>query len=95
LRRSFIVFTFIGVAIEFDPRKDAANIAKHGVSLALAAELEIIAVIADERFAEPRFRAYGLIGGVHHCLAFALRDGNVRAISLRRAHMKEYRRHAS
>lgn len=82
------------MTIEFDPVKDAANIAKHGVSLALAEALDISVVVADDRFAEPRFRAYGLIHGETFCLAFTLREGNVRAISFRRAHRKEVRRHA-
>lgn len=82
------------MAIAFDPAKDASNIAKHGVSLARADDLDIRAVVIDDRFAEPRFRAYGQIDGETFCLAFTLRDGNVRAISLRRAHRKEVRRHA-
>ena len=81
------------MAIELDPIKDAANIAKHGVSLALAAELQVVARVYDDRYAEPRLRAYGLIDGETYCLAYAIRNGRVRAISLRRAHMKEYRRH--
>ena len=38
--------------IEFDPAKDAANLAKHGVSLALARELdwEAALVWVDDRF---------------------------------------------
>jgi uncharacterized DUF497 family protein len=43
--------------IEFDPAKDAANIAKHGVSLARAADLEVLVVVEDARFEEQRFRA--------------------------------------
>lgn len=82
--------------IEFDPAKDAANIAKHGVSLARAADLEIEAVVEDDRadYGETRVRAFGLIDGLPHCLVFTVRDGKVRAISLRRAHLKEYQRHA-
>lgn len=80
--------------IEFDPAKDAANIAKHGISLARAVDLEDIVVVEDGRFAEQRYRLYGLIDGVPHCLAAVFRNGSVRAISLRRAHGKEYRRHA-
>jgi hypothetical protein len=40
------------VPFEFDPAKDAANEAKHGVSLSLAAELdwESALVWVDERF---------------------------------------------
>ena len=82
--------------IEFDPDKDATNIEKHGVSLARAADLEILSVKQDERFdyGEMRFRAWGLIDGQTYCLAFTTRAGQVRAISLRRAHEKEMKRHA-
>lgn len=82
------------MAVEFDPAKDTANVAKHGVSLVRAAELEGLVVVPDGRFEEPRFRGYGLIDGVAFCLAFTLRGDVVRAISLRRAHAKEYRRYA-
>ena len=77
------------MAIEFDTAKDAANIAKHGVSLARAADLETAVVVGDDRFAERRFRAYGEIDGKLYCLAFTLRGENVRAISLRRARGEE------
>lgn len=80
--------------IEFDPAKDAANIEKHGISLERAADLELLAYVEDDRFAEPRFRLYGLIDGVAHCVAGTERDGKVRVISLRRAHAKEMKRHA-
>ena len=82
--------------IEFDPDKDAANIAKHGVSLARAVDLEMLAVKQDDRFdyGEMRFRAWGLIEGMAYCLAFTTRDGRVRTISLRRAHEREMKRHA-
>ena len=79
--------------IEFDPAKDAANIAKHGISLARAAELEVLAYVDDSRFAEPRFRLYGLIDGKAHCVAGTRRNGVFRVISLRRAHAKEMKRH--
>lgn len=81
--------------IEFDPAKDRANIAKHGVSLAAAKDFEIQAVVRDERrnYDEDRFNAFGLLHGRAYCLTFAVRAGRVRAISLRRARAKEYRRH--
>jgi uncharacterized DUF497 family protein len=44
--------------IEFDPNKDAVNIAQHGVSLARSVDLEMQAYVEDRRFAEPRFRLY-------------------------------------
>jgi uncharacterized protein len=81
--------------IDFDPAKDAANIAKHGVSLARAVDLDMLAVEPDTRFdyGEARFRAWGLIDGEAYCLAFTTRDDRVRAISLRRAHDKEIKRY--
>lgn len=76
------------MTIEFDPDKDAANIAKHGVSLSRAADLEILAFIEDDRneYGETRYRAWGLIEGEAYSLAFTYRGDRVRAISLRRAH---------
>lgn len=79
--------------IEFDPEKDAANIAKHGISLTRAAELEVNAYVADDRFAEPRFRLYGLIDGLAYCAAGTMRGEAIRVIGLRRAHDKEMRRY--
>jgi len=83
------------MAIEFDPAKDAINIAKHGMSLSRAAEMEILAYLRDDRneYGETRYRAWGLIDGEAHCLAFTYRNGRVRAISLRRAGDKEMKRY--
>jgi uncharacterized DUF497 family protein len=80
--------------LEFDPKKDAANVAKHGISLQRAGDLDVVIVVDDDRFDEPRHRAYGLIDGVPHCLAFTLRGDSVRVISLRRATRKEVERYA-
>ena len=82
--------------IEFDAEKDRANIAKHGISLARAVNLEILAFIEDDRsdYGETRYRAWGLIEGEAYCLAFTDRQGVLRAISLRRANRKEMDRHA-
>lgn len=56
---------------------------------------QILAFLVDGRseYGEVRYRAWGLIDGRAHCLAFTDRDGRIRAISLRRAHQKEMRRH--
>jgi uncharacterized DUF497 family protein len=79
--------------IEFDPAKDAINIEKHGISLDRAADLDQAVVVKDDRFAEPRFRIYGLIDGQSYCAAVTMRGPIVRIISLRRAHAKETKRH--
>ncbi|MDE1172792.1 MAG: BrnT family toxin [Parvibaculaceae bacterium] len=81
--------------IEFDPAKNEANLAKHGISLVRASDLDMLAVLPDGRFEdEERFRAWGLIDGAYYCLAFTVRGKKVRAISLRRAHKKEIARYA-
>ena len=82
--------------VEFDPAKDAANIAKHGVSLARAADVEIHAVLPDPRFTgEVRYQAFGLLDDIPHCLAFTMRGPTMRAISLRRARTKEFMRYTA
>ncbi|NGP18062.1 BrnT family toxin [Devosia aurantiaca] len=83
------------MAIEFDEEKDRTNIVKHQISLARAGELEILTVLEDNRFdyGEVRYRAWGLIDGETYCLVFTSRGGEVRAISLRRAHEKEMNRY--
>lgn len=79
--------------IEFDPAKDVANLAKHGVSLARAVDLIPLTFVEDDRFEEARYRIYGLIDDLPYCLAFTDRGEKVRVISLRRVHAKEMRRY--
>lgn len=79
--------------IEFDPAKDVVNRDKHGVSLSRFIDLERAVFIADDRYAEPRFRVYGLIDGEWYCAAITMRAGAFRVISLRRARSKEVKRH--
>ena len=45
---------------DFDPAKEAINLAKHGVSLARWIDLEVFAILGDNCFdyGEPRYRAY-------------------------------------
>lgn len=84
--------------ITFDAAKDEANIAKHGVSLATAADFEwdTAAIEKDARkaYGEDRYRAFGFIGVRLHCLVFVIRDQAIRAISLRRANHREVKRYA-
>lgn len=81
--------------IEYDPAKEEANRQKHGISLERARDIDILALLEDDRnaYGEIRYRAWGLIDDQPHCLAFTYRDGHVRAISLRRAHRKEIERY--
>jgi uncharacterized DUF497 family protein len=81
--------------IEFDASKDAANLAKHGVSLMRAADLDVVFAYFDQRkdYGEARVLAYGYIDGLPHVLCYVDRGASMRAISLRRAHEKEFSRH--
>jgi uncharacterized DUF497 family protein len=81
------------VDIEFDPDKDAINIVKHGISLALAErfDIETALVKIDERedYGEDRWIAVGLIDAGLYVLIFTERDGRIRVISLRKAQKSE------
>jgi uncharacterized DUF497 family protein len=83
------------VDIEFDPEKDAANIAKHGVSLALAADLDWDAALVrvDNRFAYNEVRMIALAPDTNELFQVAFVDkGDVlRVISLRHADNRERR----
>lgn len=74
--------------IEFDADKDAANQAKHGVSLALAASLEWETLLAmeDRRkdYGECRMLGYALMGDRLYCVIFTDRENVRRIIRLRK-----------
>ena len=82
---------------EWDEAKDAANLAKHGVSLAKAVRLDW-----DEAFDRVDIRAdYGEIrkralvpmrGRIYFC-AYTIRNGVYRIISLRKANDREARQY--
>jgi hypothetical protein len=79
--------------IEFDPAKDATNRAKHGVSLALAGELdwEAALVWVDDRFEYGELRVIALAPKTEilYYVAFVERGEVRRIISLRRANRRE------
>lgn len=79
--------------ITYDPAKDASNFAKHGVSLALAAELEWESALAwqdmRKEYGEVRMAAFALLGERLYCVVFTDRGAERRIISLRKANNKE------
>lgn len=87
------------MAVVFDPEKDQANIAKHGLSLADVEQgfpFPMAVIVEDTRFAYPerRLLAFARSGGRGLCLVFCeAGDETIRAISYRHAHDKELRRH--
>lgn len=83
----------------FDPSKQAANVAKHGVFFSAAHDFEwesaLVEVDRRHAYGETRFIAAGLIGERVHVMVFNLRETSVRIISLRRANSREVRRYAN
>ena len=79
--------------IEFDTDKDSGNQSKHGVSLALAADLdwETALVWVDDRFDYAELRRIALAPKTEtlYYVAFVERGKARRIISLRRANRRE------
>jgi uncharacterized DUF497 family protein len=79
--------------VEFDPAKDEANVAKHGVSLELARQLDWDAALVwvDDRFDydETRMIALAPVANTLYYVAFVDRGEALRVISLRRAERRE------
>ena len=79
--------------LEFDPAKGLLNQDKHGVSLAMAGELdwEAALVWVDDRFEYGEMRMIALAPriSVLYFVAFVDREGVRRIISLRRANRRE------
>ena len=79
--------------IEFDQAKDVVNQTKHGVSLALANELnwEATLVWIDDRFEYGELRMIALAPktGILYYVAFVDRGKTRRIISLRQANRRE------
>ena len=88
--------------VTFDPAKDAANMAKHGVSLTEAAGFEWGSAVVwpDTRrdYGEPRMAALGYIGLRIMSVVFVDRPPEQpterRVISLRKANTREVKRYA-
>jgi len=85
--------------IQFDSAKDAANRAKHGISLGEAARMDwdTAFVWVDNRFdyGEMRMAGWGYIGLRLFHVAFVDRGDIRRIISLRRAGKYEEKQYAS
>lgn len=84
--------------VTFDPRKDASNIEKHGISLADASGFEWDEAVSwlDQRhgYGEPRMIGIGYIGNRLFNVVFVDRGEERRIISLRKANQREVKRYA-
>src|SRR5687767_11808633 len=80
------------VVFEFDPEKNAANLAKHGIDFeaAQALWLDEDAIDSGARSdTEPRSARVGRIAGRYWTAFFTLREEAIRIISVRRARRHE------
>ena len=79
------------MVVTFDPIKDASNVAKHRLSLAQFAEIDLgVALRVDvERDGEARTVVLGPIAGRLHVAVITMRGSTIRVISLRRANRRE------
>ena len=82
----------------YDARKLAANVEKHGVWFQAAKSFEwenaLIRVDDRKQYEETRFEAIGYIDERLHVMLFCLRETAVRIISLRKANSREVKRYA-
>jgi uncharacterized DUF497 family protein len=81
------------MAFEWDPDKNAANIAKHGIDFEDAVRIFEGPVLesSDERrgYGEVRTIAFGVVDGRELAVVYTMRGGRRRIISARRAHRRE------
>ncbi len=87
------------MGIEYDPEKNAANIATRGLSFDLVAEFDwqgaLVLEDARRQYGETRYQALGMIRGRLHMVVVTFRKTHVRVISLRRANAREERVYAT
>ncbi len=78
---------------EWDDKKAATNIKKHGVSFEAAERFEwdSALVMEDDRrvYSEKRYTAAGYIDGRFHIMVLTTRETTIRIISLRKANRRE------
>jgi uncharacterized DUF497 family protein len=79
--------------IDYDPAKNSANMAKHGVGFEIAERFDwhTARVVRDNRvdYGETRYIAQGFIDSRLYILIFTLRAGRARIISLRKSNLRE------
>jgi len=83
--------------IVFDPAKDAANMAKHGLSFGDFDGFDdepIVRVDDRQDYGEKRYRAFGSVGGELCVVVYTITTDGLRLISFRRSHAKEGRQYA-
>ena len=82
---------------EYDPAKDALNIAKHKISLRDCQYFDwdecVIDISNNSTSAEIRYVVYGFIGNRLFVMVYCIRGKAIRVISLRKANNREKRKY--
>ena len=85
--------------IEFDSEKDKINQSKHGLSLALASELDwqnsFVWIDTRKNYGEVRMIALAPSTGILYYVAYVDRNESRRIISLRRANRREVKHYVN
>ena len=76
---------------EWHPDKARFNVEKHDIDFASISEFEWDSAVirSSDRHGETRYAAYGFLGNRMHVVAFTLRRGRTRIISIRSANRTE------
>jgi uncharacterized DUF497 family protein len=82
------------VEFEWDPRKEASNVRKHGIPFSYAARVFLDAgrverIDEREDYEETRFVTTGLVDGMEMVVVYTMREERVRIISAREADRDE------
>lgn len=79
--------------IDFDPNKNARNVAERGLSFERAAEFDFAGSVVRQDVRKPypevRLVALGFLGERLHVLCFTPLENGIRVISFRKANAKE------
>ena len=78
---------------QWDDAKQRSNLGKHRLDFAALANFDWdnAAIIASNRYGEPRFVAYGYLESRMYAVVFTWRNGARRIISFRKANPREVR----
>ena len=83
--------------IEFDPAKNARNIAERDLAFTLAADLDWATSITYEdtrkEYPESRCISLAFLGDRLHVICYVLIEGGIRVISFRKANRREQKAH--
>ena len=83
------------IEYEWDEGKRASNRSKHGVDFreVEAFNWDTAVIHSSPRGGETRYTAIGFVGERLYYLVYAIRGGNRRIVSLRKANLRERRRY--